>query len=83
MLSFLCHASQPVNGVISRTELIRGQVAQAVHDPAAVRRALEELEEAAPRAGMDGWMWMEGCSPIASNVAGISSSVNGLAGNHA
>ena len=37
---------QPVKGVISLAELIQRQVEQEMHDPAAVRRALEELEEA-------------------------------------
>lgn len=37
---------QPVKGVISLAELIQRQVEQEMHDPAAVRRDLEELEEA-------------------------------------
>ena len=36
----------PVRGVISLAELIQRQVEEELHDPAAARRALEELEDA-------------------------------------
>ena len=50
LLSFIVTLPlQPVKGVISLAELIQRQVEEEMHNPAAIRRALEELEEARAR----------------------------------
>ena len=50
LLSFIVTLPlQPVKGVISLAELIQKQVEEEMHNPAAIRRALEELEEARAR----------------------------------
>ena len=50
LLSFIITLPlQPVKGVISLAELIQRQVEEEMHNPAAIRRALEELEEARAR----------------------------------
>ena len=47
LLSFIVTLPlQPVKGVISLAELIQRQVVEEMHNPAAIRRALEELDEA-------------------------------------
>jgi hypothetical protein len=47
LLSFIATLPlAPVRGVISLGELIQRQVEEELHDPAAARRALEELEDA-------------------------------------
>ncbi|MDV6247884.1 gas vesicle protein GvpG [Rhodococcus opacus] len=47
LLSFIVTLPlQPVKGVISLAELIQRQVEEEMHNPAAIRRALEELDEA-------------------------------------
>ena len=50
LLSFIVTLPlQPVKGVISLAELIQRQVEEEMHNPAAIRRALEELDEARAR----------------------------------
>ncbi|MFC0449140.1 gas vesicle protein GvpG [Rhodococcus jostii] len=50
LLSFIVTLPlQPVKGVISLAELIQRQVEEEMHNPAAIRRGLEELEEARAR----------------------------------
>ncbi|WP_172650887.1 gas vesicle protein GvpG [Rhodococcus opacus] len=47
LLSFIVTLPiQPVKGVISLAELIQRQVEEEIHNPAAIRRGLEELDEA-------------------------------------
>ena len=47
LLSFIVTLPlQPVKGVISLAELIQRQVEEEMHNPAAIRRAHEELDEA-------------------------------------